>query len=276
MKPILCIYHGNCADGFGAAWVVRRYCQQNNYPVEFFPGFYGKEPPDVTDRNVIMVDFSYKRPVLLKMAEQAASILILDHHKTAAEDLVDLPLNVNAVFDTNRSGAMIAWDHYNPGEKPYPLIEYIQDRDLWRKRLPGSEDVSASIFSYPYDFEVWDTLAQTEMSTLRREGEVITRKHMKDLKELLAVTKRRMVIAGTEVWVANLPYTMASDAGAILGAGGEPFAGTYYDGPKARYFSLRSAEDGVDVSTIAAQFGGGGHAHAAGFQVPRDHELARS
>jgi hypothetical protein len=24
MKPDICIYHGNCADGFGAAWAVRR------------------------------------------------------------------------------------------------------------------------------------------------------------------------------------------------------------------------------------------------------------
>ena len=35
-------------------------------------------------------------------------------------------------------------------------------------------------------------------------------------------------------------------------------------------------DDGLDVSAIAAQYGGGGHARAAGFKVPRDHELARA
>ena len=78
-KP-LCIYHGNCADGFGAAWVVRRYFKGE---CDFYAGQYGAEPPDVTGRDVIMVDFSYKRPVIDAMAVKAQTILILDHHKTA-------------------------------------------------------------------------------------------------------------------------------------------------------------------------------------------------
>ena len=49
---------------------------------------------DVTGKDVVLVDFSYKRPVLMEMAEKANNILILDHHKTSAEDLVDLPANV--------------------------------------------------------------------------------------------------------------------------------------------------------------------------------------
>ena len=88
MSKILCIYHGNCADGFGAAWVVRKALGDD---VEFFPGVYQSEPPDVTGRDVVMVDFSYKRDVLLDMAAEADSIVIIDHHKTAQEDLVDLP-----------------------------------------------------------------------------------------------------------------------------------------------------------------------------------------
>ena len=80
----LCIYHGNCADGFGAAWVVRRALGEH---VDFHAGVYQDDPPDVTDREVILVDFSYKRAVLEKMAESATNILVLDHHKTAADDL---------------------------------------------------------------------------------------------------------------------------------------------------------------------------------------------
>lgn len=48
---------------------------------------------------------------------------------------------------------------------------------------------------------------------------------------------------------------------------GEPFAACYMDDPSGRTFSLRSAEDGVDVSEIAKRYGGGGHKHAAGFKV---------
>src|SRR5262249_46835791 len=87
VKP-LCIYHGGCDDGFAAAWVVRKALGGE---VDFYPGVYQKDPPAHDGRDVIFVDFSYKRPVLEAMAQQAASVLILDHHKTAAEDLCDLP-----------------------------------------------------------------------------------------------------------------------------------------------------------------------------------------
>lgn len=67
--------------------------------------------------------------------------------------------------------------------------------------------------------------------------------------------------------VACLPYTLSSDAGHMM-AKGEPFAACYWDTPEGRCFSLRSAEDGMDVSEIAKDYGGGGHKHAAGFRVP--------
>lgn len=111
MKKI-CIYHGNCADGFGAAVAVRMALGADS--VDFHPGVYQTPPPDVTGRDVIIVDFSYKRDVMIEMAEQAKSILILDHHKSAEADLKDLPANVSAHFDMTRSGAVMAWQHFHP------------------------------------------------------------------------------------------------------------------------------------------------------------------
>jgi nanoRNase/pAp phosphatase (c-di-AMP/oligoRNAs hydrolase) len=35
-----------------------------------------------------------------------------------------------------------------------------------------------------------------------------------------------------------------------------------------RVFSLRSTPEGMDVSEIAKQYGGGGHKHSAGFRIP--------
>ena len=264
----LCIYHGNCADGFCAAWVVRKALGDD---VEFFAGFYGKEPPDVTDREVIMVDFSYKRSVLEAMQDKAKSILILDHHKTAQADLEGLESkpghDISILFDMNRSGAMITWNYYFPDVPSPSLIQHIQDRDLWLFKIEGTREIQASIFSYPYDFKVWDELMMTARSTLITEGTAIERKHHKDIAELVGVSKRRMNIGGHNVPVANLPYTLSSDAGHLMGKG-EPFAACYMDDPTGRTFSLRSADDGVDVSEIAKRYGGGGHAHAAGFKQP--------
>jgi len=258
----MCIYHSNCADGFGAAWVVRKALGE----IEFHPGKYQEPPPDVVGKDVVMVDFSYKRPALLDMAAKANSILILDHHQTAAEDLVDLPGNVTAKFDMSRSGAMLTWDHFFPGEVPPPLLLHIEDRDLWRFALQNTRQIQANVFSFPYDFQVWDTLMAAAPAALAADGEAIERKHFKDIRELLGVTTREMLIGGHRVPIANLPYTLVSDAAHEL-AKGRPFAGCYWDTPDGRVFGLRSTDEGVDVSAVAKQYGGGGHRNASGFRV---------
>ena len=284
MSKILCIYHGNCADGFGAAWAVRHALGER---VEFHPGVYGDPPPDVSGRHVLMVDFSYKREVLEAMGKLAKTILILDHHKTSAEDLAgfkevapyavwydntldmvaegDPPIAV--LFDMGRSGAGITWDYFFSPEPRPELIDHIEDRDLWRFDLDGTRAIQAAVFSYPYDFEIWDNLMDADLSALEIEGEAIERKHFKDIEELLAVTKRRMTIGGYTVWVANLPYTLTSDAGHQLCevAQAGPFGVCYWDTPDGRVFSLRSVGD-FDVSEIAKKYGGGGHRNAAGFR----------
>ncbi len=109
-------------------------------------------------------------------------------------------------------------------------------------------------------------LMTTAPAALAAEGEAIERKHFKDIRELLGVTTREMVIGGHRVPVANLPYTMSSDAGHEL-AKGRPFAACYWDTPEGRVFSLRSSDDGMDVAEVAKQYGGGGHRNASGFRV---------
>lgn len=261
----LCIYHGNCADGFTAAWVVRRALGEAN--VDFHPGVYMTPPPDCNGRDVILVDFSYKFPAMEQIIAVARSVTVLDHHKTAAEDLRDLS-GATVVFDMDRSGCRIAWDHYFPGEAPPPVLLHVEDRDLWRFSLPQTREIQANVFSYPYDFVVWDKLMAAEPSVLAIEGAAIERKHFKDVAELCAVLQRPLRICGHDVLAASLPYTLTSDAGHLM-ALGRPFGVCYWDTPEGRVFSLRSTDEGVDVSEIAKQYGGGGHRNAAGFTVSR-------
>ena len=270
-KP-LCIYHGNCADGFAAAWVVRKALGGN---VDFHPGVYQNKPPEVAGRDVLMVDFSYKREVIEWMRLSARSIRIIDHHKSAMEDLTGKLVEdrascpVELQFDMNRSGAGMTWDHFFP-DLPRPrLINHIEDRDLWKFALPWTREIQAAVFSYPYEFSAWDELMHPDnILRLHTEGEAIERKLQKDVAELVAVCKRRMLIGGHIVWGASLPYTLTSDAGHLMASEGEMFAACYWDTPDGRVFSLRSREDGADVSEIAKAYGGGGHKHASGFRVP--------
>ena len=273
MKPLV-IYHGNCADGFSAAW-----CFWHKYgdACDYLAGVYQQEPPDVTGRCVYLVDFSYKRAVVLRMLEQASHIALIDHHKTAIEDLAGIESEKFSTFtDLNRSGATLAWDFLYPGEDRPLLLGHVEDRDLWRFKLAGTREIQAFVFSHEYSFERWDALMaadQVELLKMTAAGAAIERKHHKDVAELVKVCQRRMVIGNYSVPVASLPYTLVSDAAHLM-AQGQPFAACYWDTEEGRVFGLRAADDGVDVSEIAKEYGGGGHAKAAGFKVPRGHSLA--
>lgn len=275
----LCIYHANCADGFTAAWAVHKALGDD---VEFFPAVHQNPPPDCSGRDVIMVDFCYKLLPMQQVYEACKTLLVLDHHKTAKEVLdklieVDAVLNpgvkLSVTFDLERSGAGIAWDFFHPQRRL--IVDYVEDRDLGRtfngtSTLEKSREINACIFSYPYTFENWDRIAaeiEQDFWGVVQEGAAIERKHHKDVAELVEASKIRMQIGGHEVWAANLPYTLTSDAGHLM-AKGEPFAACYWDTPEGTVFSLRSDDSGLDVAEIAKGYGGGGHTRAAGFRLP--------
>ncbi len=278
----LCIYHGNCMDGFTAAWVMWL-----KYPeAEFVPGVYGEAPPDCTGRDVYLLDFSYKRDVLKAIARQARKLVVLDHHKSAEKEFPNFwdanetepHANVAGIFDMDKSGARLAWEWFCPAAMVPLFVRLVEDRDLWRFELANSRALNAAFFSHAYDFAQWTELAkacatQSATLTLVLQGEAILRKQDKDVRELITVLRhaRRFTrlerLRALDIPCANLPYTLASDAAGAM-AEGCPFAATYYQDAKGWYvFSLRSREGGVDVSEVAAVYGGGGHRNAAGFRI---------
>lgn len=282
MKP-LCIYHGACDDGFAAAWAVRKALGD----VEFYPGVYQKEPPPHEGRDVIFVDFSYKRPVLDAMSRKAASMLILDHHKTAAEDLADLQApfgpgwkrhlenvyqdtcegldgKMYALFDMERSGAALAWDFFIGGARP-DFIEYVQDRDLWRKALPCGDEFTIALRSYAQDFDLWDKLVDEGAQSLISQGYGIQRYYRMRVEELKRSAYAAR-IGQDRCYVSNAPYFAASEvAGELCDQKDASFGACYFEAEQGRYqYSLRSRGE-FDVSAIARKFGGGGHKNAAGF-----------
>jgi hypothetical protein len=216
-KKPLCVYHGNCADGFGAAWVFKRWADRE---FDFHAGVYQDPPPDCAGRDIYLVDFSYKRDVVEEIVKVATRVVLIDHHKTAIEDLRPLidSHQIEALVNVEKSGATLAWEWFfahSDGEMPQ-LLRHIEDRDLWRFALPNTREIQANVFSYPYDFEVWDDLMALPLVEHIVAGQAIERKHHKDIAELAKVCRREMVVGGQLVPVASLPYTLTSDAGHLM------------------------------------------------------------
>ena len=256
-NPDTVLYHADCADGFGAAWALwKRFSG-----AQYIPVMHGCDPPGgLEGRQVIMVDFSYPREVIERMAMSTASLLVLDHHVTAQANLQGLPY---AYFDMKKSGAVLAWEWAHQEPVPW-LLQYIQDKDLWEWRLPHSREINAALASYPFEFEAWDALRQ---DTLEIEGRAILR-FEKTLVEKI-VNEAVLVSFEGETVPAVYSPVMTSQIGERL-CQGFPFCIIWHEQDGRRYFSLRSRAGAVDVSAIAARNGGGGHVNAAGFSIPLD------
>ncbi len=253
--PTVVLYHADCADGFGAAWALWK-----KYPdARYLPVRHGEPPPAGLDKaHVVMADFSYKRDVIEQLAASTSSFVILDHHVTAQAALAGLTY---AHFDMTKSGAVLAWEWAHPEPVPW-LLRYIQDKDLWEWRLPGSREISAALASYPLDFQVWDGLTQDVLET---EGRAILRgEHV--LIEKIVAESVLVAFAGETVPAVHSPV-LSSRIGERL-CERFPFCIIWHQQNGRRYFSLRSKRGTADVSAIAAQYGGGGHVNAAGFSLP--------
>lgn len=251
------LYHSKCNDGFGAAYAAWTVLGDS---AQYLAVRHGDPLPELPEgARVAVLDFSYPREVLTELAQRCQSLLVLDHHKSARQDLEGLEF---ARFDLDKSGARMAWEHFRP-QQPMPrLLEYVEDADLWRWQLPHSQEVSAALQVVAFDFPTWGSL---DVEQLAAEGQAIMR-YKEHLLERCLSRAYPSRIGEHLVPTVNSPL-FQSELGDLLCLRNPeaPFAAVYYVNQKGmQAWSLRSRGE-FDVSRVAEQFGGGGHKNAAGF-----------
>jgi oligoribonuclease NrnB/cAMP/cGMP phosphodiesterase (DHH superfamily) len=297
----LIIYHANCYDGFTAAWVFSKFYAKRRTIIdpepEYYGAHYGEEPPDCSGREVYILDFSYPRDIMIdKVILPSSRTFVFDHHKTAQEDLQDLVGEIRRryginrvgdkiVFDMARSGAGITFDELSrdaghragvhaptAGGRGLWIVDYVEDRDLWRKALPRTDAFTAYMATKPMTFEEWDKMQASTLKDLADQGEAVL-SYIEQYGNKATAQARVETIAGYKAYTMNLPYMNCSEfLNKLLTDPNEmkvkpDFAASYFRTLKGEWqFSLRSVGD-FDVSRVAQAFGGGGHKSAAGFKV---------
>ncbi len=257
------IYHFPCHDGFTAAWCAWRYLKQikDIESVTFHGTKHGDPSPDVTGKNVLIVDFSYNRETLLELKEKANTLIVLDHHISAQKALENLDF---AFFDMDRSGAGLAWDYFYATERPR-LINFVEDRDIWRWTHEGSaEFMTAFMELVSTRFEEYEQFLEDEnVDNMIKNGQVLST-YVKNKIRRLAEKAGDTIFLGHKIKIVNT-MDHISDLGSHLSNDCDFVLMWYHDPLNNRFpVSLRS-NGNVDVSEIAKKFGGGGHKAAAGF-----------
>lgn len=254
-------------------------------------------------RDVYILDYSLPKPVMDWLLGRPHKVVWLDHHKTAFEmwcpverekhvSLYPLPNDHVIVLDNNRSGALIAWDYFFPNQATPMVIQHIDDYDRWQFKLTDTKACIKALWSItPWSFEQWRILVQHHTNShgryldFVREGDAILRAHEQNVQAVTAYPLNIEIPAklhprtgdphiqapetrwGCRGWAANVPPHLSSDAGHVLATEGGTYGAVWYLSDQHTVkVSLRSNGD-YDVSSIAKEYGGGGHKNAAGFSV---------
>lgn len=297
MKPLV-IYHKSCADGFAAAFAAwLKFGDDAEYvPMQY--GFGCKDLPAISGREVYMLDFSWPKYHMERLFRKAKRVVLLDHHKTAfemwcgnnvtfySEDELNRESPRQIILDNNKSGAVLTWEYFHPGEPIPSLFKHIDDYDRWQFKLEGTKEFNKAIWSYtPWTFEQWtgwlrcwgDGHLPGKESLFLAEGAAILRAHNQNVQAVVKGAAMKCAV----VWYggmeseprwdkglsANCPPHLTSDVGHELANQSGTYGLCWHMNNEGKVLcSLRSNGD-YDVSAIAKSLGGGGHKNAAGFET---------
>lgn len=271
---IYVLYHGGCNDGMASATVAYYKFGKNatykavqyNQPLKLDIATLNKSD------EVYVLDFSYPAEILDKINELVGKLIVLDHHKTAAETLKGKPY---AAFDMEKSGAGMTWDYFYTNTPRPTLINLVEDRDLWlfkhEDSVPLNEYIKAAgIMS---NFSEWLRLLLDEdhilkcidvgRNTLLRFKQIKLTRFLESNKYVIKRIDDRNValynavddISDTaDILYRNLPIDYVISY--------------FFTTTGDLSLSFRSgASSDVDVSLIAKSYGGGGHRNASGAMI---------
>jgi uncharacterized protein len=257
---IYVLFHDSCSDGFTAAYVAwKKFGDKATY----IPIQYGKPLPEIPDQSeVYILDFSYSKQILEDLWKRSLKLVVLDHHKTAEQELSGLPY---AWFDQKECGATLSWKHFFP-EQPMPeLLLHIRARDLWLWDQPKSREINAALSIQDRTFEHWDELFSYPICDFVKAGEIILIVQDRQVKGLVEKAYIHQISQYNVPVVNSSLYQSEIGEALCKKYPDNPFSGVYFwKDEKTRIWSLRSIGE-FDVSEIAKSLGGGGHRNAAGF-----------
>ena len=277
-------YHKNCPDGIGGLWVANH---SNKIPIHY-PLPAGENPilEEMENKRIIFVDVCPKPNFILQTIKKCNKMVILDHHKSSKEMVEDIMKkkfsNLEIIFDMERSGAKIAWDYFFP-KTPCPFfINYIEDKDLWKWKLPYSREINFALESY-LNIEKLTYFFKNEEESfqkLLKEGKIKKENNDKKIQKIAECSVQEYFIFKGNIYKVRKIYNISnrrltSDVGNYLCEQYSDIDFAIITSRSSSYnsYSLRGIKGKCpDLSLIAKEYGGGGHLSSAGMRISNEQE----
>jgi oligoribonuclease NrnB/cAMP/cGMP phosphodiesterase (DHH superfamily) len=283
------IYHSRDLDGLSCGAVLRHFLPD----AQLFPYDYGQPAPDMAPLpehlkpiSLFICDVSLPMEQMGAYRAQFGKLVWIDHHISEWRKYRAYTATHpgwETIYDPAKAACELTWTHFS--ETPLPhFLDLIASWDVYRHRNTSYWENQIAPFQYgmrsrcnrleEYPMELFadDHNGRKIVTDLQAEGKSILRYVQK--------TQRRLSGQAFEARIAGIPAICINQRG----LNGDAFAGCFRPGRhrlKCAFgfngrewgFSIFTEDPDLDCSAIAGQFGGGGHAGAAGFRVRRLQEV---
>ncbi len=264
-KQIIILYHGECKDGFSAAWAAWKKFGET---AAYIPVFHNEPAPEgLKNKEIYLLDFCFDDKTMKELVATNKRVTAIDHHATR-EAIVKQTQQYSYALD--HSGCVLAWNYFHPKKSTPKLLEYVEDMDLWAFRVPRAKEIGAFLDSQKREFNNWTKIvkqienAETRV-TIIKKGELLLEFEDTLMERMIATDATPVEFEGYRIFAINSPI-FRSKMGNMLATDHPPMSIVWNDKGDKRIVSLRSIPR-FDVEAIAKKYGGGGHKNAAGFTI---------
>ncbi len=270
-KSIIVYYHHD-EDGFGAAWSAwKKFGNKADYLEINFDE--EDAVPEYKNKEIYFLDFCPTERTIKMLSRVNKKVVIIDHHISSKSLTESVPEHV---YGDKNSGAVLSWKYFHPSKKVPKLLEYIEDKDIWKWKIKNTKEILNALFLREKDFKIWNKIARDLEDKEKRkkyiEEGLVMEKYKEKIISKIVNKAEKVNFDGKEAWAVNSPI-FNSEVGDIL-VNDKNTIGlmwSYRDGEIKT--GIRSKDTLADVSKIAQKFGGGGHRNAGGFSVSQKIKL---
>lgn len=270
---MLCIYHIADHDGKGSAAIVKSV-----YPETELMGLnHDMEIPyDEINKHdkIIVCDFSLPLDFMFQLS-QTRDFTWIDHHVSVIDKYEKIIAEGNrkpikGIRRVGTAALMLTWKYFYP-DRPLPLgIKLLGLNDVFDLRdkrvRPFEYAMQALGVNRPTD-KIWSELINDtlDVSEMVEKGKAILLYIRNRNYRLVRSEAFESEYQGLKCICANIPQGYSEFYDSLDNVKDYDMMVNFFMNKKNCWnLSFYTAKDNVDVSKVAAQFGGGGHAKAAG------------
>ena len=295
------IFHKGCLDGF-TSFVILNNTGTIGKDAIIFPDVPSAKipPPQIDNKNIIIMDVAYKYEVLKMICERANSVTFIDHHVTIHDDVVKLKSEfqaddssrVKVIYNEGECGASLTWKYFNKKKQMPLFVRYIKDNDIGSWKLKHTHHFIVGLQTH-FDMSLtnnnllkWNSLFHfNEVKKIIKKGKI----YWEYIDHLLDMNSKRYSL---EAFPSEKIYedysTHFNKPGefkvAVVCGGGCPsssllglkmmntincdFVIMWSLNLDRKEYVLAFRSKDVDVGKIAQIFGGGGHKLASACSIP--------